>query len=369
MNRNTAISLFIGTAISVAALYFAFRNIPLDDLLTYLSSINYFWVIPAVAVSLSTFIIRALRWQSILEPVRKISFIKAFHPLMTGFMLNCILPGRIGEAARPAILMKNENVPFSTGVATVAVDRILDILFLFILFTAIMAGIKIDPELTVDFGGYRLNNADLITAGKNLAVTGAIIIAGIIFIFSGKSRKYIGFIIMKLPAVFFLAGSSFKKKIENKISLPALQILENFSNGFLLIKHPRTILISSCYTLAIWILTALSYYLLAIGCPGIKLSFMELTAVMIIVCFFIALPSVPGYWGLWEAGSIFAMSLFGVSAKEAAGFTLTNHVIQMVPVIITGLVSAIITGVNIGSFNKSVINKTTDQPQMSTDRF
>ncbi len=353
MNRNTAISLFIGTAISVAALYFAFRNIPLDDLVIYLSSINYFWIIPAVAVSLSTFLIRALRWQSILEPVRKISFIQSFHPLMTGFMLNCILPGRIGEAARPAILMKNENVPFSTGVATVAVDRIFDILFLFILFTAIMADIKIDPELTVDFGGYRLNNANLITAGKNLAVTGAILVAGSFLLFFGKTRKFIGFIIMKLPVVFFFANSPFKKKIEDKISLPALHVLENFSNGFLLIRHPRTILKASCYTLAIWILTAFSYYLFALGCPGINLSFMELTAVMIIVCFFIALPSAPGYWGLWEAGGIFAMSLFGVSAKEAAGFTLTNHVIQMVPVIITGLVSAIITGVSIGSFNKS----------------
>ncbi|MBU2623856.1 MAG: flippase-like domain-containing protein [Proteobacteria bacterium] len=353
MNRNTTISLFLGTAISVAALYFAFRNIPLDDLLIYLSSINYLWIIPAVAVSLSTFVIRALRWQSILEPVRKISFIQAFHPLMIGFMLNCILPGRIGEAARPAILKKNENIPFSTGIATVAVERIFDIIFLFILFTIIMAGIKIDPDLVVDFGGYRLNNTDLITAGKNIAGTGAILVAGSLFLFFGKTRKFIGFVVMKLPLIFFFAGSSFRKKVEDKISLPALRVLDNFSNGFLLIRRPRTILISSCYTLAVWILTALSYYLLALGCPGINLSFTELTAVMIIVCFFIALPSAPGYWGLWEAGGIFAMSLFGVSAKNAAGYTLTNHVIQILPVIITGLVSAMITGVNIGYFKNS----------------
>ncbi|MDP3282856.1 MAG: lysylphosphatidylglycerol synthase transmembrane domain-containing protein, partial [Desulfobacterales bacterium] len=334
MNRNTTISLSLGTAISVAALYFAFRNIPLDDISVYLSSINYFWIIPAVTVSLSTFLVRALRWQSILEPVRKISFKHAFHPLMTGFMLNCILPGRIGEAARPAILMKNEKIPFSTGLATVAVERIFDIVLLVILFITIMAGIKIDPDHVVDFGGHRLNNADLITAGKNLAGTGAILVAGIFLLFFGKTRKSIGFIIMKLPLIFFFAGSSFKKKIGDKISLPALRVLENFSNGFLLIRRPRTILISSCYTLAIWLLSALSYYLLALGCPGINLSFTELTAVMIIVCFFIALPSAPGYWGLWEAGGIFAMSLFGVSAKDAAGYTLINHVIQMVPVII-----------------------------------
>ena len=28
---------------------------------------------------------------------------------------------------------------------------------------------------------------------------------------------------------------------------------------------------------------------------------------MIIICFFIALPSVPGYWGIWEAGGVFAL--------------------------------------------------------------
>jgi len=358
MNRNKTISLILGTAISVAALYFAFRNIPLGDLSVYLSSINYFWIIPAIAVSLSTFLVRALRWQSILEPVRKIRFINAFHPLMIGFMLNCILPGRIGEAARPAILMKNEKIPFSTGLATVAVDRMFDIICLVIFFIIIMSGIKIDPDIVVDFGGYRLNNSDLITAGKNIIGTGAIFIAGSFLLFFGKTRKFIRFVVMKLPVLFFFAGPSFKKKVENKISIPALRVLENFSNGFLLMRHPRTVLISSIYTLLVWVLTALSYYLLALGCPGINLSFTELAAVMIFVCFFIALPSAPGYWGLWEAGGIFAMSLFGVSAKDAAGYTLINHVIQILPIIITGLVSAMITGVNIGYFNNS--DKKTD---------
>jgi uncharacterized membrane protein YbhN (UPF0104 family) len=68
---------------------------------------------------------------------------------------------------------------------------------------------------------------------------------------------------------------------------------------------------------------------------------------MVIICFFIALPSVPGWWGLWEAAGVFAMSLFGVSAKEAAGFTLANHALQVFPVIIVGLVSAMILSVDI----------------------
>ena len=68
---------------------------------------------------------------------------------------------------------------------------------------------------------------------------------------------------------------------------------------------------------------------------------------MVIICFFISLPSVPGWWGLWEAGGVFALSLFGISAKDAAGFTLANHAIQVIPVILIGIVSAMILSVNI----------------------
>ena len=97
----------------------------------------------------------------------------------------------------------------------------------------------------------------------------------------------------------------------------------------------------------IWCLSALSYYLMAKGCPGIHLSFSEMFAVMLIICFFIALPSVPGFWGIWEAGGVFALAIFGISSKQAAGFTLANHAVQMFPVIIVGLISAAMTSVNI----------------------
>ena len=68
---------------------------------------------------------------------------------------------------------------------------------------------------------------------------------------------------------------------------------------------------------------------------------------MVIICFFISLPSIPGWWGLWEAGGVFALSLFGVTAKEAAGFTLASHAIQVFPVILAGFASAMLLSVNI----------------------
>ena len=130
-------------------------------------------------------------------------------------------------------------------------------------------------------------------------------------------------------------------------------MVENFASGFSLIKYPKEMLICVGLSFVIWGLSAFSYYIFAMGSPGIDLSFMEIFSVMIIVCFFIAIPSVPGFWGIVGGWRLFLLlSLFGISGKEAAGFTLANHVIQIFPVIVMGFVSAIVTGVNIWQVTK-----------------
>jgi uncharacterized membrane protein YbhN (UPF0104 family) len=134
-------------------------------------------------------------------------------------------------------------------------------------------------------------------------------------------------------------------------------MIDNVAAGLTLVKHPRRFIACSALTVAIWGITLLSYHVFTLGCPGIILGITQLATLMVVVCFFIALPSVPGFWGLWEAGGVFALSLFAIPAKDAAGFTLVNHAIQMFPIIIVGWISALITGSNILQlFNKKQHN-------------
>lgn len=347
MKKKTTISLILGVLISTLALYLAFRNVPFSDLINYLTSINYFWTLPAVLVAFISFVLRAYRWQIILESARKVNFWQAFHPLMIGFMINCILPGRVGEVARPAILKRKESVPFSTGLATVAAERVFDVTILLVLFGVLFATVKIDPNFDIAFGGYHLNRQTLISAGRSILLMLLVLIVGIIMVSFGKTRKAINQLIMGIPAVFFLTTSAFKNKIQTRFCAPLVEFVDNFASGLALVKHPSMIYICIGLSIVIWGLAALSYYIMALGCPGIELSFLEISATMIIICFSIALPSVPGFWGIWEAGGVFALTLFGVSAKEAAGYTLANHAVQIFPVIIIGLVSALITSINI----------------------
>lgn len=355
IKKNIIISLALGILLSALALYLSFRKVPFADLATYLTTINYFWILPSVFIALISFVIRTIRWRFILGAAHTISFWQAFHPMMIGFMLNCILPGRIGELARPVILQQRDKIPFSTGLATVAAERLFDIILLILLSITVFASVHIDPALDISFGKYHLNRETLVAIGTGMFKLGAALIAGIIIISFSATRKIVKRLIMALPAVFFFMGSDFKNRMRERICTPVTGFLENFALGFALIKNPKKVGICIVLSIIIWSLAALSYYVMALGCPGIRLSYFEIMAVMIIICLFIALPSVPGYWGLWEAGGVFALSLFGISAKEALGFTLVNHVIQMVPVIIVGLVSAMIIGVNvwqISSYNE-----------------
>ena len=363
MKKNITISLIIGMTISALALYLTFRNVPVADLWVYLISINYFWIFPAVLVLLTSFVLRVFRWQVILESAGNVSFWQAFHPLMIGFMINCILPGRVGEIARPAVLQKKENIPFSTGLATVAAERLFDVSILLILFSILLATVPIDPNLDIVFGKYHLNRETLVTVGGGTFKLLILLMVGILMVSFDRTRTAINRSIMLIPYLFFFSKPEFKKKIQKKFCEPIVNVVENFTSGFALVKYPSKIFICFGLSIFIWALAAFSYYITAQGCPGIELSFTEISAHMIIICFFIALPSVPGYWGIWEAGGVFALVLFGVSSKDAAGYTLANHAIQIFPVMIVGLVSAMVTSVNILQVSYEKREKTVNNPE------
>jgi len=355
MGKNLTVSFIAGILLSAVALYFAFKNVPFGELIHYIASINYWWVLPSVLLVWTTFFLRAARWRTILQSSQNIGIWQAYHPLMIGFMMNCVLPGRVGEFARPAILKKREKTPFATGLATVAAERVFDIFFLMVMFIAAFSLVEINPDLNLEFGSYQINQETLVRIFKGMVKLGILLIAGIAMVSFSSTRKVMQVVIGAIPRVFFFAGPKFQSKLTEKFCEPLNGFVENIALGFNLVKQPKKIILCVLYSLSIWSLHVISYWLIALGSPGMNLSVMEILVMLVIIMFIIALPSVPGFWGLWEAGGVFALSLFGVSAKDAAGFTLTNHAVQMFPVIIAGFISAMIISTNIWqlSFNNA----------------
>jgi len=365
MNAKRLISSMVfGIIFSGIALYFTFKNIPLIAVYEYFKCINYWWAIPAVAVGIFSFVLRVIRWQIILLPVKRCSFRAAFHPLMIGFMLNCIMPGRVGEIARPVIFCKKEKVPFSRVLATVGAERIFDFIAMLLLFMVFIKTAHIDPDLSIPFGGYMLNQAMLASIFSKTCWI-ALALIGMIFIISfSKTRLMLSRAINLSPDLLFMLTKKHKDRIRQSLCKKAVDILDHLAIGFEVLKSPSRIVYSMSLSIILWLLLGGSYYILSFGSPGIDLSFIQISTSMIIICFFIILPSVPGYWGLWEAGGTFGLMIFGVSEADAAGYTLVNHFIQIFPVIIIGFISSTVMGINIikaGSIDSDVAAEL-DQP-------
>jgi uncharacterized protein (TIRG00374 family) len=360
MPKKLALSLLVGSLLSAAALCLAFRNVPLTALIAYWGKIAYIGLVPSILLIILTFVLRVYRWRIILKDAVRLNFWQAFHPLMIGFMINDILPGRVGELARPAILKKKYGLAFGTGLATVAAERVFDMFILIALFAAIFTTVTRRPDLEVTFGGLHLNSHTLQSAAWAMIRISIVLVIGLIAVAFSATRRWLLRMIESLMDLSDRSGPTIQKHVR-RIGRLSIGWVESLAEGLKLVRYPRRAIACLVLTILIWALSVLSYYVFAIGCPGIDLSMTEMTAVVTIICFFIALPSVPGYWGVWEAGGVFGLSLFGISTKDAAGFTLVTHALQLFPVILIGWISALLTSVDIWQLTYAAKTKPTNE--------
>ncbi|MGI9044835.1 MAG: lysylphosphatidylglycerol synthase transmembrane domain-containing protein, partial [Gemmatimonadaceae bacterium] len=124
----------IGIALSAVLLWWTLRDVSLAVVWTELRRSNgwlFFW---ATLFSTIIFPLRARRWQTILEPVAPNQpFGALWKATAVGMMANNVLPARAGEIVRAYALTHQTKVPLSTSIASLAVDRLFDMLVLLLL--------------------------------------------------------------------------------------------------------------------------------------------------------------------------------------------------------------------------------------------
>ncbi|MDJ0884478.1 MAG: lysylphosphatidylglycerol synthase transmembrane domain-containing protein [Desulfobacterales bacterium] len=346
MKPKFLLSLVLGILVSIAGFHLAFRNVPFESLMVYAVGVDYRWIASAVVVLILIFYLRALRWQMLLRPLGRISLPMAYHSLIISFMLNAILPGRMGEMARPLILKKKEGVAFSAALATLAAERLLDLATLLMLLFMALPSISLSSAQPVVFGSHELNADVLMRLTRTSAIALVVLALALALIIYEGTRKHMSTLVRRLAEgvrrVLPASQSSRINLMEDQICA----LLERFAVGLQYLKTPGNVLTVTLLSLLTWLLIGLSFYLVARGSPGIELGFADTLVMLVIICIFIALPSVPGYWGLWEAAGVFALYCFGIPKEQALGYTLFNHALQILPLIPAGFISCMLLGFN-----------------------
>jgi uncharacterized protein (TIRG00374 family) len=127
----------LGLVISAISLYLALRGIDWTAVLAALKEAQYWYILPNGACILLSLWLRAIRWRYMTDAVKPgIALHSLFASTMIGFMVNNVLPLRLGEIARPFSLSQKEDLSRSAAFATIVVERVFDALSLFLVSVA-----------------------------------------------------------------------------------------------------------------------------------------------------------------------------------------------------------------------------------------
>lgn len=307
----------MGFALSGALLWWVLRDVSPGTVWGVLSRSNPWLFLASTVAATIIFPVRALRWKVILEPVAPgIAFGPLWRSTAIGMMINNILPARAGEIARAYALTREvPRVPFSTAVASLVVDRLFDALVLLGLGLLALMDPAFPSNATI--GGTPL--ADWARGGIVLTV-GLLAVVYLLVFFPAK-----------LIRVFELLSRRLSPRIEERGKVA----LHRFSEGLGVMRSPGRFALVFAWTLIHWLICGLGTWLgfLAVG---IDLPFSAALFVQTVTAFGVALPSAPGFFGVFEAIAVVTLAVYGVSAALATSWAIGFHILTFIPITVIG---------------------------------
>jgi hypothetical protein len=153
MKKSTFFQLVGGVVLAVACLWWFLHPWKhghwdfsvVSDLWKNICSTPVWVIAGGVGLTMLTLWLRSVRWNLILPESPQASRQGLFGLVMIGFMVNNILPSRLGEAARMLLLWKRNRFTVAESVGSVLLERIMDmIVFLSFFFipALFLAGLR-----------------------------------------------------------------------------------------------------------------------------------------------------------------------------------------------------------------------------------
>jgi glycosyltransferase 2 family protein len=309
---------WVGILISVVFLYFSLRGMQLDKAWQALSTANYWWLIPGIAVFFVDVLVRTWRWHYLLRPLKKIPTLTMFPIVCIGYMGNNIYPARAGEVLRAAVLKQREGVPISASLATVVIERIFDgVVMLAFVFLNLgqLAG------LTGSSGVVETLNI------RDVALWGSVLFFGALLVF--------------LLAAMFpkiterLVNATIDRFVPLRLREKTRGVSLRFLSGLEALRSPQEALMIFFTTVVIWLLETGKYWFV-MHAFNFQVSFFALMLMNGIVNLATTLPSAPGYVGTFDAPGIALLSAYGVLPEIAASYTLVLHAALWFPITALG---------------------------------
>ncbi len=286
-----------GLIVSAVSLGLVFYLADLRKLGEALRLANYWYVFLAVLVTLTWLGVRGLVWRSLLQ--EKATYKDVFWSLNEGYLLNNLLPFRLGEVGRSYLLARKSGLDFWQVASTIIVERLMDL--------GLATGLLLSSLPFV--------------VGTTWAREAAIIVGGVVvsgfaalYLVARSQERLLGWVerlSARWPRVLRQGEKAFS----------------SFFAGLSVLTDGRRFLIASGWMLVNWLVAVVQYVVMVNAFfPGGR--FLWAVFTLGVAALGIAAPSSPGAIGVLELSIVGALSLFGLDASTALALAITTRVIQ-----------------------------------------
>lgn len=299
--------IIAGFAVGALLLFFAFRGVDFRGLLRIYSSVRAVFIVPFVLTALAELVLRAARWRLLLVPSGKVRLRDAFRLQAAGLALNNILPLRLGEIARATFGAGLFRIPVLTVLATILVERALDVLALFLLFAAAarLGGIG----GAAAYGGLMWT----LFAGVLAAI------AALIFADELIAHRWFSGFFARFPRL---------RGLFERVAM-GVKGFHSFRNGALIML----------LAVGQWLLDALNCWWMGLAFGlGSTLDAFKCMALVFTGAVSASVPGMPGYFGNYEFALMKVMYSWGVPKETGFAYASYMHVLGYLLITVLGVV-------------------------------
>ncbi len=308
---KTTLRIALGTLVSLATLWLAFRNVRWAQVWEIVRRADIWLLLAALGSVLLTTAIRSERWRRMFYPQhRRLSPTRLFAMFLLGQMINALIPTRLGEIARAVLVGRDQHVSMAQALWTAATEKVLDAIVL-LLFLGLIA-------LLVPMPGW-LQSAAWTLSTAVVVVLGVCVLAALQ---EQRTLRWLQRLEERWPWLRRLRLTRFAQALFDTLRL---------------LRQPRQALRLAAYSVAAFLAAAATNWLTAraIGMPlSFRASLLLLSVLQISAV--VPLPTTPGRVGVFHYLTVLALAIFAIEQDLALSYSLLLHVLVYLPMSVGG---------------------------------
>lgn len=324
----------IGFAFSALLLWWTLRQVDIGTVWAVLRTSNALLFASCTVVATCIFPLRARRWRPILEPVvGALPFGPLWRSTAIGMMMNNVFPLRAGEFGRAFALTREvPRVPLTTALSSLGVDRVFDALVLFGMMFAAMLDPRFPSGATI--------------AGQSIPQLAR---GGMVFL---VLLLIICYAVVLQPERVISVTRAMARRIVPRFAEAIVRFVELGIGGLAVLRDSRRFVAVLLWAIAHWGVHATALYLgfLAVG---IDVPFSAALFLQGVLGIGVAIPSAPGFFGVFEVAAVAGLGVYGVPNELAISWALGYHLLSFIPITVFGAVYFARLGLSFGNVRQA----------------